>query len=57
MRVLNTSVSTVQKWEAGDKSPDGRGSRAASAYAMSNAGNLHATTVEPANVAEACAGL
>ena len=36
---------------------DGRGSRAASAYAMSNAGNLHATTVEPANVAEACAGL
>ena len=36
---------------------DGRGARAAQAYAMSNAGNLHATVPDPANVAEACAGL
>jgi type IV fimbrial biogenesis protein FimT len=36
---------------------DGRGARAASAYAMSNAGNLRATEPAPDNVAEACAGL
>lgn len=36
---------------------DGRGARAAQAYAMSNAGNLHATPPEAANVEEACAGL
>jgi type IV fimbrial biogenesis protein FimT len=34
---------------------DGRGARAASAYAMSNTGNLHATQPDPTNVAEACA--
>jgi len=36
---------------------DGRGARAASAYAMSNAGNLHATEPDPKNVEEACAAL
>ncbi len=36
---------------------DGRGPRSASAYAMANNGTLHATTVEPSNVASACAGL
>ncbi|HKJ61181.1 MAG TPA: GspH/FimT family pseudopilin [Hyphomicrobiales bacterium] len=36
---------------------DGRGPKAATAYAMSNAGNLHPTQPMPANVAEACAGL
>jgi type IV fimbrial biogenesis protein FimT len=36
---------------------DGRGARAASAYALSNAGNLHATDTRPENVDEACAGL
>jgi type IV fimbrial biogenesis protein FimT len=36
---------------------DGRGPRSASAYAMANSGNLHATAVDPANVAQACAGL
>ena len=33
---------------------DGRGARSATAYAMSNTGNLHETKPEPANVAEAC---
>ncbi len=36
---------------------DGRGPKAATAYAMSNAGNLHPTKPKAANVAEACAGL
>jgi len=36
---------------------DGRGARAATAYAMANSGRLHETTPKPANVAEACAGL
>ena len=36
---------------------DGRGARAAQAYAMSNAGNLHATTPEATNVEQACSGL
>jgi type IV fimbrial biogenesis protein FimT len=36
---------------------DGRGARSASAYAMANNGNLHATATDPANVAVACAGL
>ena len=35
---------------------DGRGARAAQAYAMSNPGNLRATAPEAANVAEACSG-
>ena len=35
---------------------DGRGPKAASAFAMANSGSLHATTTDPANVAEACAG-
>jgi len=34
---------------------DGRGARAAQAYAMSNAGNLHTTAPDPENVTEACA--
>jgi len=34
---------------------DGRGAKAAQSYALSNAGNLHATTADPENVAEACA--
>jgi len=33
---------------------DGRGALAAQAYAMSNAGNLHAAVMIPENVAEAC---
>jgi type IV fimbrial biogenesis protein FimT len=36
---------------------DGRGARAASAYAMANNGTLHATTADPAYVAQACAGI
>ena len=36
---------------------DGRGPRSASAYALSNAGNLHPTETQPENVDEACAGL
>lgn len=36
---------------------DGRGPRAASAYAMANNGSLHSTPVEPAYVAAACAGM
>ena len=36
---------------------DGRGARAASAYAMANTGTLHASTPEPAYVAAACANL
>lgn len=36
---------------------DGRGARAASAYAISNPGNLRAVTPDPANVAESCANL
>jgi type IV fimbrial biogenesis protein FimT len=36
---------------------DGRGPTKASAYAMGNAGNLHPATPNPANVAEACAGI
>ena len=35
---------------------DGRGPRAATAYAMANNGNLHATAVDPTYVAQACAG-
>jgi len=35
---------------------DGRGPKAASAYAMANNGSLHATAADPANVAAACAG-
>jgi type IV fimbrial biogenesis protein FimT len=34
---------------------DGRGLRAAAAYAMANNGTLHATTPNPVRVAEACA--
>jgi type IV fimbrial biogenesis protein FimT len=36
---------------------DGRGPRSATAYAMANNGNLHATAADPGNVALACAGL
>jgi type IV fimbrial biogenesis protein FimT len=36
---------------------DGRGAKAASAYAMSNPGNLRAVTPDPANVGAACSGL
>ena len=36
---------------------DGRGARAASAYAMSNPGGLRSVTPDPVNVAEACAAL
>jgi type IV fimbrial biogenesis protein FimT len=36
---------------------DGRGARSASAYAMANNGNLHATPADSGNVALACAGL
>ncbi len=36
---------------------DGRGPRAASAYAMANNGSLHATPSDPVNVAAACSGL
>ena len=36
---------------------DGRGAKAASAYAMANNGNLHATVIDPVYVAQACAGL
>ena len=35
---------------------DGRGERAAQAYAMSNAGNLHVLAPEPNNIFEACRG-
>jgi len=35
---------------------DGRGPRAASAYAMANNGSLRAVTVDPTYVASACAG-
>ena len=35
---------------------DGRGPKKASAYAMGNAGHLHATAPTPANVENACAG-
>jgi type IV fimbrial biogenesis protein FimT len=35
---------------------DGRGARAASAYAMANNGNLRATTASQASVTEACSG-
>jgi len=34
---------------------DGRGPKAASAYAMANSGALHTTTVDPTYVASACA--
>ena len=34
---------------------DGRGPRAATAYAMANNGALHSTTADPPNVAAACA--
>ena len=33
---------------------DGRGPRAATAYAMANSGSLHSTDADPANVAAAC---
>jgi len=36
---------------------DGRGSKSASAYAMANNGNLHATTPDSTSVSQACAGL
>jgi type IV fimbrial biogenesis protein FimT len=36
---------------------DSRGPAKASAYAMANTGNLHATTPDAANVTDACAGL
>jgi type IV fimbrial biogenesis protein FimT len=36
---------------------DGRGSGAASAYAMANNGSLHSTATAAANVTQACAGL
>lgn len=36
---------------------DGRGPRAAQAYAMGNNGNLHAAALDSANVAEACASI
>ena len=36
---------------------DGRGARAASAYAMANNGSLRAKAVEPTSVAQACSGL
>ena len=35
---------------------DARGPRAASAYAMANNGNLHATVTDPTHVAQACEG-
>jgi type IV fimbrial biogenesis protein FimT len=35
---------------------DGRGAKAASAYAMSNTGNLRATTPDLTNIAAACGG-
>jgi type IV fimbrial biogenesis protein FimT len=36
---------------------DGRGARAASAYALSNVGNLRSVPPEPDAVTEACAGI
>jgi len=36
---------------------DGRGQRSAGAYAMANSGTLHSTSLDPAYVSQACAGL